>query len=442
MGESSLRDNVSGNGSILETFLVNNPSIQYIRLQWIDYSGCLMVRLATKSFALSLARKGKGVTIASPILTALTIDNTLRVENLDVGEDEVFPDWSSLKVCYYAPKYAFAMCFVKEGGMSDGKGYRRCPRSRLQEICSSTKEKHGIEFLVGAEIEFFIFDDSTGTPTPIDTVPNVFAAASINNKYLPILEEIVESIQDAGIEVRQFHTEGSPGFFEISTEPLAPLQSADALVYCHEAIKNICRKHGLRGTVFPKPFEKLSRVGSHYHLSMSPVDKHESFLAGLLENWTALAPFYMPNYDSHLRLKVNEQVCWSLNNRSATHRLMRDGYWELRDVDGTANPYLTMMAILTAGMIGFEKEKSLTMEDPKQFFMEGLDEEEAKKFGITDKMPTSLKAALECLDAAQELKDALGPELADGYLKVKRQEEESFRKLIPSERRELSMKIF
>jgi len=359
-----------------------------------------------------------------------------------MGEDEIFPDWSSLKVCYYAPKHAVAMCFVKEGGMVNGRGFQRCPRSRLREICSSTKQNHGVEFLMGAEVEFFIFDDSTGTPTPIDTVPNIFAAASINNNYLPILEEIVESIQDAGIEVRQFHTEGSPGFFEISTEPLPPVQSADALVYCHEAIRNICRKHGLRGTVFPKPFEKFSRVGSHYHLSMSPVDKHESFLAGMLEHWTALAAFYMPNYDSHLRLKLNEKVCWSLDNRSATHRKMRDGYWELRGVDGTANPYLTLMAILTAGMIGFEKEKRLTMEDPKQFFMEGLDDEEAEKFGITNEMPTSLKAALECLDAAQELKEALGPDLVGGYLKVKRQEEDAFGKLTGSERRKLSMKIF
>jgi glutamine synthetase len=161
--------------------------------------------------------------------------------------------------------------------------------------------------------------------------------------------------------------------FDISTEPLAPLQSANALVYCHEAIRNISRKHGLHGTIYPKPFEKLSGIGSHIHLLMSPVDQHESFLAGLLENWRALAAFYMPNYDSRLRLRPEELIFWSQQNRSAALWKIKDGYWELRSVNGTANPYLVMTAILTAEIIGVEKEKNLTVKGPKKLVRNGLD---------------------------------------------------------------------
>ncbi|TVY40557.1 Protein fluG [Lachnellula subtilissima] len=270
---------------------------------------------------------------------------------------------------------------------------------------------------------------------------NTYSATSINNKYLPIVEEMVEYIQKVGIEVRQFHSEGGPGLFEISTEPMAPLQSADALVYCHETIRNISRQHGLHGTVYPKPFEKLSGVGSHMHLSMSRLDKHESFLAGLLENWRALAAFYMPNYDSNLRLKPEERIFWSLQNRTATHRKIKDGHWELRGVDATANPYLAMTAILTAGIIGLEKEKSLTIKDPKRLVFKGFEDDEATDLGILSKMPTSLKAAINSLKAAEEFKDALGPELIDRYVKVKTKEEENFGKSIGAERRELSMRV-
>jgi glutamine synthetase type III len=66
----------------------------------------------------------------------------------------------------------------------------------------------------------------------------------------------------------------------MSLEPLGPLQAEDALVYCEEAIKNIVRQHGLRATLYPKPFEKLTGIGLHHHLSISRKDKEEAFLAG------------------------------------------------------------------------------------------------------------------------------------------------------------------
>jgi hypothetical protein len=92
----------------------------------------------------------------------------------------------------------------------------------------------------GVEIEFFLMDDSQGSLQPVKMVENVYSTASLNNKYLPILEEIVSSILRAGIEVRQFHSEEASGLFEISIEPLAPLQLADALIYCKEEIKTLC----------------------------------------------------------------------------------------------------------------------------------------------------------------------------------------------------------
>ncbi|TVY48103.1 Protein fluG [Lachnellula occidentalis] len=442
MGELAPQEGLSGDVKILETFLDSNPSVEYIRFQWMDYSGLLGARVATKSFALSLRRTDSSITTPSPLLTAMIIDNSLLFEDIEVGQDELFADWSSLKVCHYAPKHAMVMCLVKEGGHKEGQGFLRCPRSRLRWACNSAKQKHDLDFLVGNEVEFCIFDESSGTPKPIDMVAHTYSAASINNKYLPIVEEIVECIQNAGIEVRQFHSEGGPGLFEISTEPMAPLQAADALVYCHETIRNISRKHGLHGTVYPKPFEKLSGLGSHIHLSMSRLDKHENFLAGLLEYWRPLAAFYMPNYDSNLRVRPEERIFWSLHNRTATHRKIKDGHWELRGVDGTANPYLALTAILTAGVIGLEKEKRLTMKDPKRMVFEGMEDDEATDLGILHKMPTSLKAAIDSLKAAEELKDALGPEMIDRYVKVKAKEEENFGKLTGSERRELSMSIF
>ncbi|KAE9370540.1 glutamine synthetase/guanido kinase [Stipitochalara longipes BDJ] len=441
MSALSLRDGAA-NSTALETFLAINPSIEFIRFQWLDYSNVLTVRVTTKKFAQSLAAKHEPITTPCPILTALLVTTEFLLEDFDIGEDEVWPDWSSLKVCHYHPGHAQVMCFIYEGGEKNGKGFRRCPRSRLQEITHTAKKEHDIDLLVGVEIEFCIYDASKGTPEQLPVAPHVWSAASLNNKYTLIIEEIVHSITKAGIDIRQWHTEGGPGIWEISLEPLAPLQAEDSLIYCEEAIKNIARQHGLGATLYPKPFEKLSGIGLHHHLSISQKHKEDAFLASLLEHWKSLAAFFMPNYDSNIRNYPGEWISWSEHNKSATIRKVRPGHWELRGIDGTANPYLTMTAILTVGLLGISKGKKLTMKDHKKIAMMGFEEKEAEEFGIKDKMPTSLKEALANLKSNEELNEALGQEILDRYLKVKGKEEEAFGKMILSERRAMSMVVF
>lgn len=163
MSALSLRNGVA-NSTALEIFLAINPCIEFVRFQWLDYSNVMACRITTKKFALSLATKHEPITTASPILTGLLVTGDFMIEDFDIGEDEAWPDWSSLKVCHYHPGHAQVMCFVYEGGEKNGKGFRRCPRSRLQEITDAAKKDHHIDFLVGVEIEFCIFDNSKGIP--------------------------------------------------------------------------------------------------------------------------------------------------------------------------------------------------------------------------------------------------------------------------------------
>jgi len=107
------------------------------------------------------------------------------------------------------------------------------------------------------------------------------------------------------------------------------------------------------------------------------------------------------------------------------------------------NPYLAFLAILTAGLLGFESDKVLTITDPKKFLMEPMmEEKEAAEYGIKDRMSRSLKESLTNLKNDQELLSALGPEIADLYLKVKEKEEGIFKKLTAEERKVISMSIF
>ena len=111
-------------------------------------------------------------------------------------------------------------------------------------------------------------------------------------------------------------------------------------------------------------------------------------------------------------------------------------------MDATGNPYLTLIAILNAGMLGFEAEKELLVKNSKKIMFKPFDAKESEEMGIKDTLPSTLKDALERLKADKALLDAIGPEIIGRYLKVKMREEEIFSQLIGSERRELSMRLF
>ncbi|KAI9050352.1 hypothetical protein LZ554_005518 [Drepanopeziza brunnea f. sp. 'monogermtubi'] len=428
---------------VLHDFLDCNPAVEFIRFQWVDYSGILTVRVATRTFALSLDQKGGFINMPSPIISALLLDGSLLFEDVHSGIDQAYPDWSSIRILPYHPNTASVMCFIEEGEQPVGQGFLRDPRSRLRDIVATAKSKHDIKMLVGMEIEFFICEEADGVLRPVPTVKNVYSAASLRNKILPILEEIVSALQDAGIKVRQFHSESGQGQFEISTEPLPPLESADALYFCHETIRTIVASHGLRATMYPKPFEKSSSTGSHYHLSISRTEKGDSFLAGLLGSWRALSAFYQPNYDSNTRTRPGARVTWGIENKSASIRKVHDGYWELRGPDATANAYLALMAIITAGLMGIDSGKELKMKNATQImFKEPLADDVAAEMNIVDRMPTSLKEAIESLKKDEALTKAIGSELVDRYVHFKTKEEEKMSQLIPSERREIAMALF
>lgn len=99
MGDLSNFPNGGGNASsVVQNFLDSKPEIEFIQCQLVDYSGVIRTRVATKHFVLSLAEKNSPISVQSPLLTAVLVDATLLWEDVQIGEDQMWPDWSSLKI--------------------------------------------------------------------------------------------------------------------------------------------------------------------------------------------------------------------------------------------------------------------------------------------------------------------------------------------------------
>jgi glutamine synthetase len=101
-------------------------------------------------------------------------------------------------------------------------------------------------------------------------------------------------------------------------------------------------------------------------------------------------------------------------------RVPGKGRFELRLPDGAANPYLLQAVIIAAGLNGINKSADPGKRLDIDMYQLG--------HTVTDapKLPLNLLDALRNFDKDQELKEMLGTEFADAYVKLKTSEWNSY----------------
>ena len=115
------------------------------------------------------------------------------------------------------------------------------------------------------------------------------------------------------------------------------------------------------------------------------------------------------------------------------------GRLELRLPDGSCNPYLASAAILAAGMDGVDRKL-----DPGKPINENLYEwspEKLKRAGI-GLLPQSLKEALDEFEKDKVLRTALGEDLAQEFLTLKRMEWVEYSRHVSDWERERYVEFF
>ena len=427
--------------SLLDSFLARHTSIRYIRYQWVDYAGILRVRVLTTSYCRRLAESSSPLPMSPVALTSTTINDWMP-DLVATGVDHIHADYSSLRPCLYAPKHASVMCFVSEG--IGNVGFGRCPRTLLQTALS-TAATHGVEINVGFEVEFRCLNPDG---TDVEECMNGFStAAGLRNHCFTIIEEVVELLEQSGIEVLQFHTEGCPGLFEISTGPLPVVEAIDTWIYTRETIKTLFSKNNLIATMHPSPRPDHYGTAAQFHLSISPRTEAttDPFLAGILGHLPALCAFSLPLEESYKRVNDFESeagayVAWGTQNRDVPIRQIRTGHWEVRCCDGTANMYLVVAAFIAAGLDGLKEERDLTWKD-FQGVPSSANEQERVKAGITKRLPSELEESLNELEELDCNKLGMA-QAAKTYAKIKREELSSLRTLRDDAKRALLVRYF
>ena len=424
------------------TTIAKAKKIQYFLISFVDLFGVLRAKLVPARAIGDMQKDGAGfagfaswldMTPAHPDMFAL-------------------PDPDSLIQLPWKPEVGWLASDL----YMDGAPVAASPRVALKSQIAKAK-KMGYRLKTGVECEYFLLapDGGGGSDLNISDPRDTQAKPCYDQSALMRRFEVVSSICDSMIALGwgpyQNDHEDANGQFEMNWDYADCLQTADRHVFFKYMTRQIAEDHGMRATFMPKPFSHLTGNGCHAHVSLWDTRGAKNlfasgrdelglsklayqFLGGIMHNVEALASIFNPSVNSYKRINAPRTlsgatwapnaVSYSGNNRTHMIRVPDAGRFELRLMDGAANPYLMQAGILAAGIDGIANKR-----DPGKRLDINMYTEGHKVKGLK-KLPLNLLDAIRATEKNQTLKAQLGAELVESYCKLKREEWDGYTRAI------------
>ncbi|MBT5416152.1 MAG: type III glutamate--ammonia ligase, partial [Rhodospirillaceae bacterium] len=205
-------------------------------------------------------------------------------------------------------------------------------------------------------------------------------------------------------------------------------------------VKTLAEEHGLRATFMPKPIPNLTGNGCHCHVSVWDMAGRKNlfddskdemglsklayqFLGGLVHSADALCAVFNPTVNSYKRINASvtlsgatwspNTISYSGNNRTHMIRIPEAGRFELRLMDGAANPYLLQAGVLAAGLDGVANKR-----DPGPRLDINM-YEEGHRLKRIKRLPLNLLDAVRLMDRSKVVTEGLGKEFVNAYTNLK-----------------------
>ena len=338
----------------------------------------------------------------------------------------------------------------------NGKPVEASPRVMLKKQIKKLKNQN-LTMKSGVECEYFLISpDGNSIADPRDTQSKPCYDQSALMRRYDLIKEICDCMIEMGWNPYQNDHEDANGQFEMNWDYADCLITADRHTFFKYMVKTIAEKHGLRATFMPKPFENLTGNGCHAHVSVWQGKKNKfldksdnlglskmayNFLGGVIKNASSLSAFFNPTINSYRRINAPptksgatwspSSVSYTGNNRTHMIRIPDPGRFELRLMDGSANPYLLQASVLAAGLFGLKNKI-----DPGKPLDCNMYTDYAK-YPDLPKLPNELNQSLDQLKNNKEMNNAFGKEVIESYIKLRSSEigefnsQESFDKTKP-----------
>ena len=329
----------------------------------------------------------------------------------------------------------------------NGKPVDASPRVMLKKQIKELSRKN-LVMKSGVECEYFLISEDGSTiadKRDIQSKP-CYDQSALMRRY-ELIKEICDSMIELGWNPYQNDHEDANGQFEMKWDYSDCLVTADRHVFFKFMVKSLAEKHGLRATFMPKPFENLTGNGCHAHISLwdGKINKFldngdryglskiaYNFLAGVMKNAESLSSLFNPTVNSYRRINAPptksgaswspSSISYSGNNRTHMIRIPDPGRFELRLMDGSANPYLLQAGVIASGLYGLNLK--LDPGEPLSCNMYT----DYKNYPNLPRLPDDLEESLDMLNDNKILREAFGDHTIDSYIKLKKEELSNFHK--------------
>jgi len=426
---------------------VDEGSIDTVIAAMPDMQGRLMGKRFQAEFFVSTAWKETHACnyLLATDMEMMTVDGYAATSwSAGYGDYTLKPDLATLRVLPWLEGTALVLCDAFDHHTHAPVAH--APRTVLQKQLQRL-DQMGLVSAVATELEFFIFresfealsDQGYRKPTTISAYNEDYHIFQ-TTKEESLMRRIRTGLQAAGIDVENSKGEASAGQAEINVSYCEGLTMADNHVLLKNAIKEMAFQEGRAISFMAKWHTHAAGSSSHIHQSlqkkdgtpvfydsaaehgMSDIMRH--YLAGLLQYADDNTYFLAPYVNSYKRFSAATfaptKAVWSIDNRTAGYRIVAPGSKSVRvecRVGGSdLNPYLAIASQIAAGIKGIEEKLSL----------EAAFSGDAYKADGVREIPRTLRAATAALRDSSMLREAMGDQVVDHYVRAAEWEQEDF----------------
>jgi len=411
--------------------IAKQKKIKYFLISFVDLFGVLRSKLVPTRAIAEMQKNGAGFAGFATWLDMTPADTDMFA----------IPDPDSLIQLPWNKEVGWLASDLWMGG----KPVKASPRVMLKDQIKQLGKKN-LKMKSGVECEYFLIsqDGSAIADTKDIQSKPCYDQSALMRRY-DLIKEICDCMIEMGWDPYQNDHEDANGQFEMNWNYEDCLVTSDRHAFFKYMVKSLAEKHGLRATFMPKPFEKLTGNGCHAHVSVWTEKTNKfldngdryglsrlayNFLGGIMNLAQPLSAFFNPTINSYRRINAPptksgaswspSSISYSGNNRTHMIRIPDPGRFELRLMDGSANPYLLQAGVIAAGLQGINNKS-----DPGEPLTCNM-YTDYKKYQNLKKLPNEIEDAIEELEKSKELKESFGEDIINSYVKLKNQEIASF----------------
>lgn len=294
------------------------------------------------------------------------------------GDFELRPDLATLRPVPWQPATVLCQADVfKHGGEPMSVSPRQILKHQLERL-----SERGWGVNAATELEFILFSDTYEQAwdsgyrglTPANRY-NVDYSLLGTARVEPLIRRIRNEMSAAGLVVEASKGECNTGQHEINFRYNDALRTADEHSVFKNGAKEIAAQEGASITFMAK-YDEREGNSCHVHVSLVGAagtsvfadrpEVFDHFVAGQLACLRELTLFHAPNINSYKRFAAGSfaptGVAWGKDNRTCALREVGHGAArriECRLPGADVNPYLTLSALIAAGLHGIEHELAL-----------------------------------------------------------------------------------